>query len=183
MDFSSIFCELFSEGRMLTMTDITNATKTIDGKLRFLEFISEETDEIIQKNERKSVERQIKIYEAKFDEIEDLKLHLQELKLQAEEDPSEVKKWRLTINEKQKMLEPSYQRLQKVMQTFQDEEANIKEQERKQECEKEMAMEKMKLQQRLRMERQILESRSQSKSDMPGKSVMIKLPKLEITKI
>ena len=45
-----------------------------------------------------------------------------------------------------------------------------------------MAMEKMKLQQRLRMERQILESRSQSKSDMPGKSVMIKLPELEITK-
>ena len=167
---------------MLTMTDLTNATKTIDGKLRFLEFISEETDEIIQKNERKSVERQIKIYEAKFDEIEDLKLHIQELRLQAEEDPSEVKKWRLTINEKQKMLEPSYQRLQKVMQTFQDEEANIKEQERKQECEKEMAMEKMKLQQRLRMERQSLESRSQSKSDMPGKSVMIKLPKLEITK-
>ena len=63
-----------------------------------------------------------------------MKLHIQELKLQAEEDPSEVKKWRLTINEKQKMLEPSYQRLQKVMQKFEDEEANIKEQERKQEC-------------------------------------------------
>ena len=68
------------------------------------------------------------------------------------------------------------------MQKFQNEEAIIKEQEKKQECEKEMAMEKMKLQQRLRMERQILESRSQSKGDMPGKSVMIKLPKLEITK-
>ena len=77
---------------MFTMTDITNATKTIDGKFRFLEFISEETIQIIQKNERKPVERQIKIYEAKLDEIEDLKLYIQELKLQAEEDPSEVKK-------------------------------------------------------------------------------------------
>ena len=77
------------------------------------------------------------------------------------------------------MLEPSDQRLQKVMQKFQDEEANIKEQERKQEYEKEMAMEKMKLQQRLRMERQILESKSQSKSDMSSKPVTIKLPKLD----
>ena len=102
--FQAFFCELFGEGHMLTMTDLTNAAKRIDGKLRFLEFISEETDEIIQKNERNSVERQIKIYEAKFDEIKDLKLHIQELKLQAEEDPSEVKKWRLIINQKQSSL-------------------------------------------------------------------------------
>ena len=41
------------------------------------------------------------------------------------------------------MFESSYQRLQKVMQKFQEEETNIKERERKQEYEKEIAMEKM----------------------------------------
>ena len=69
----------FSESYMSTMTDLTNATRTIDGKFRFLEFISEKTDEIILRNERKLVERQIRICEARFDEIENLKLHIQKL--------------------------------------------------------------------------------------------------------
>eukprot|EP00794_Sanderia_malayensis_P015231 gene15231-16806_t len=71
------------------MAELTNAIKNIDGKLRFLEFLGEETEEIIEKNERKSITRQIKAYESKLEEIEELKLNIQELKIQAEEEPQE----------------------------------------------------------------------------------------------
>ena len=76
-----------------------------------------------------------------------MKLQLQELKLQAEEDPKKVRKWRLGINEKQKRFEPAMERLHEAMQRFQEEESKAREEERAKECEKELALERMKLQQ------------------------------------
>ncbi len=87
------------------MAELTNAVKNIDGKLG--EFLAEETKGIIEKNERKSIKRQIKVYEKKLEEIEELKLNIQELKIQAEEEPQEVRNWRKSISEKQKQFEPS----------------------------------------------------------------------------
>eukprot|EP00794_Sanderia_malayensis_P017403 gene17403-19146_t len=147
------------------MAELTNAVKNIDGKLRFLEFLGEETEEIIEKNERKSITRQIKAYESKLEEIEELKLNIQELKIQAEEEPQEVRNWRKCISEKQKQFEPLLERLQTAIRGFEENDKKNKQQEKEQEYEKEISLEKMKLQQRFEMEKQLIATRGQTKME------------------
>ena len=59
---------------MLTMTELQIATKKIDGKLEFLEFISVEMDKLVKRKERKPIERHIKAFETKVKEINALEL-------------------------------------------------------------------------------------------------------------
>eukprot|EP00794_Sanderia_malayensis_P004804 gene4804-5434_t len=153
------------------MAELTNAVKNIDGKLRFLEFLGEETEEIIEKNERKSITRQIKAYESKLEEIEELKLNIQELKIQAEEEPQEVRNWRKCISEKQKQFEPLLERLQTAIRGFEENDKKNKQQEKEQEYEKEISLEKMKLQQRFEMEKQLIATRGQTKMEVASRPV------------
>eukprot|EP00794_Sanderia_malayensis_P015513 gene15513-17094_t len=155
------------------MAELTNAVKNIDGKLRFLEFLGEETEEIIEKNERKSITRQIKAYESKLEEIEELKLNIQELKIQAEEEPQEVRNWRKCISEKQKQFEPLLERLQTAIRGFEENDKKNKQQEKEQEYEKEISLEKMKLQQRFEMEKQLIATRGQTKMEVASRPVTI----------
>eukprot|EP00794_Sanderia_malayensis_P000890 gene890-187_t len=153
------------------MAELTNAVKNIDGKLRFLEFLGEETEEIIEKNERKSNTRQINAYESKLEEIEELKLNIQELKIQAEEEPQEVRNWRKSISEKQKQFEPLLERLQTAIRGFEENDKKNKQQEKEQEYEKEISLEKMKLQQRFEMEKQLIATRGQTKMEVASRPV------------
>ena len=92
---------------MCTMMDLANTTETIHWKVRFWSSYPKRPMKIAE-NEIKSIERQSKIYKARSVELEDLKVHIPELKLQAKEDPSKEKKWLPTNNKKQNMFEPSY---------------------------------------------------------------------------
>eukprot|EP00794_Sanderia_malayensis_P001873 gene1873-2116_t len=159
------------------MAELTNAVKNIDGKLRFLEFLGEETEEIIEKNERKSITRQIKAYESKLEEIEELKLNIQELKIQAEEEPQEVRNWRKCISEKQKQFEPLLERLQTAIRGFEENDKKNKQQEKEQEYEKEISLEKMKLQQRFEMEKQLIATRGQTKMEVFHSLILEYCPK------
>jgi len=67
--------------------------KQLKGMTRLLEFISEETNEVLEKKEKEAVTRQIGVYEKKVREICELKLDIQELKLAEGQDPGEVRAW------------------------------------------------------------------------------------------
>eukprot|EP00794_Sanderia_malayensis_P014434 gene14434-15938_t len=155
------------------MAELTNAVKNIDGKLHYLEFLGEETEEIIEKNERKSITRQIKAYESKLEEIEKLKLNIQELKTQAEEEPQEVRNWQKSISEKQKQFEPLLERLQTAIRGFEKNDKKNKQQEKEQEYEKEISLDKMKLQQRFEMEKQLIATRGQPKMEVVSRPVTV----------
>ena len=67
--------------------------KQLKGKTRLLQFISEETNEVLEKKEKEAVTRQIGVYEKKAREICELKLNIQELILAEGQDPGEVRAW------------------------------------------------------------------------------------------
>ena len=66
---------------LMNQTDMDEFEKQLKGKTRLLDFISEETNEVLEKKEKDAVTRQIGVYEKKVTEICELKLNIQELKL------------------------------------------------------------------------------------------------------
>ena len=69
------------------MAEETQLVKKIEGKTNFLEFLREETEEILASNIHKDIVRQLRIYESKLGEIQDIKTAIQEFKLEAGEHP------------------------------------------------------------------------------------------------
>ena len=73
------------------MASEQEVSENLEGKLQFLTFIEEETRHDLQKHERKSIERQLSIYESKIDVIYVLKTNLTELKLGNGEEEAKVR--------------------------------------------------------------------------------------------
>ena len=68
--------------------------KSIKTKLALLQFADEETANIIEKTQLSSLERQRKIVEKKVDEVHNLKVEIQEAKLQRGEKKTDgIKEW------------------------------------------------------------------------------------------
>lgn len=67
--------------------------KSIETKLALLQFTDEETANIIEKAQLSSLERQRKIVEKKVDEVHNLKVEIQEAKLQRGEKTDDIKNW------------------------------------------------------------------------------------------
>eukprot|EP00795_Rhopilema_esculentum_P001423 gene1423-15844_t len=74
---------------MANKAELESLEKKIQGKTRLLEFISVETNEILSRKDKVSIDRQLGIYEKKITEIHDLKCEVQELKLEDEVEPTE----------------------------------------------------------------------------------------------
>ena len=70
-----------------------NLSKKVAGKLGLLKFIEDETRGILNTKDCKAIERQLKIYEYKIEEVYELKTNVQELKLENDDDPGEFRNW------------------------------------------------------------------------------------------
>ena len=166
------------------MAEAAALIKKIEGKTNFLEFLREETEEILVKNEQKVIVRQMRIYDSKLDEIQDLKTTIQEVKLEEGEDPDEVRKWRADMETKIRKFEPFIERLNSALGYFKQKEQQEKEEELKQakqrQFEIEIELEKLKFKQRLELEAKLEEIRA--KPEAKQKQMTVKLLKLEITK-
>ena len=86
--------------------EIGNLEKKIQGKTLLLSFIGEETNKILKRREYEAVSRQLGIYKKRVNEIQDVKLSIQELKLDEGEDPSEVHAWSNKISSEMNNFEP-----------------------------------------------------------------------------
>ena len=56
------------------MAEIDALNKKIHGEIKFLKFISEETEEILDKKEPRDMQRQLSVYETKLEEYQSLKM-------------------------------------------------------------------------------------------------------------
>ena len=70
-----------------------NLSKKVAGKLGLLKFIEDETRGILNTKDYKAIERQLKIYESKIEEVYELKTNVQELKLENDDEPGEIRNW------------------------------------------------------------------------------------------
>ena len=163
--------------------------KKIQGKTRLLEFISEETKAILARRDKESVERQLGIYEKRITEIHDLKCDVQELKLEDEADPTEVRSWSNKISEKIAEFEPIIAELKEVLteikQNFRSEEEKVMLLAKQKLLEQEAEFEQAKFEERIKQERKLEEIKqgSQTSTRSGGESSSkVKLHKLIITK-
>eukprot|EP00795_Rhopilema_esculentum_P000506 gene506-10185_t len=156
------------------MAVVEEFVKKIDKKLGFLSYLNEETEQIMQRKDQKEIERQSRVYETKVDEIQELKIQIQELKLEEGEIPSEVKKWRIGIEERLKEFQPIAAGMKEIIESF-------KHDAKKKEQEVDLELERQKFEQRLQLEAKLVELKGRSLvREKPVTAV--KLPKLSITK-
>ena len=75
------------------MADLKQISKKIKGKLRFLKFNLEETSKIIESGDLKAMKKQASVLESIIDKLHEFKLQIQEIKIESDVDPTEVRNW------------------------------------------------------------------------------------------
>ena len=182
-DYSELETSDSSAEAEAIMAEETQFVKKIEEKTNFLEFLRQETEEILARNLHKDIVRQLKIYESKFDEIQDLKTAIQELELEAGEDPDKVRKWR-DLKVEIKKFQPYTERLSSALHDFKKREQHEKEDElnqaKRRKFEMEIELKKLKFKQSLEFEAKLEEVRE--KPEVTQKQLSVKLAKLEMTK-
>ncbi|XP_065070928.1 uncharacterized protein LOC135695688 [Rhopilema esculentum] len=174
---------------MANKAELESLEKKIQGKTRLLEFISVETNEILSRKDKVSIERQLGIYEKKITEIHDLKCEVQELKLEDEVEPTEVRLWSNKISEKIKEFEPVIAELKGVLteikQNDWSEEEKVLLLAKQKLFAQEAEFEQAKFEERIKQERKLEEIKQGPKlsTSVGGEvSSKVKLPKLIISK-
>lgn len=80
-----------AEGEIKTMQE------KIQGKLKMLEFTAGDTAKVIETGDLKTIERHGSALEHVIDKIHQLKLEVQELRIESGNDPVEVRLWTETL--------------------------------------------------------------------------------------
>ena len=75
------------------MSDLPNALQKIETKFRLVTLAENECTHILQRNKIKELEKHIAVMESKSNEIRDLKLTVQEIRLEKDESVKDVEKW------------------------------------------------------------------------------------------
>lgn len=174
---------------MANKSKLESLEKKIQGKTRLLEFICEETNEILARKNKESIERQLGIYENRINEIHQLKCDVQELKLEDEADPTEVRSWSNKINEKIAEFEPIIAQVKGVLteikQDYQKEEEKVMLLTKQKLFEQEAEFQQAKFEERIKQERKLEEIKQGPKTSTGTggeTSNKVKLPKLIISK-
>jgi chromosome segregation ATPase len=154
------------------MATIKGLLKSIENKIRMLEFTSEDIPSVLNN---------------KLQEVHDLEVQAQEAKIENDENPNEIRKWSAEIEDEVAKSEQSVQELQEAIKRANQteiEQTKMQEQEfatklREQQFEQEMKFKQAKLQQKLQFEKSQLESSKKQENEAKAHT---KLPKLVITK-
>ncbi len=110
------------------IAELEELEKKIKGKVNFLKFLSKETEEILSNNEPKDIDRHHKVYKFyKLDEIKNMKVSIQELKLESGENPADVRKWRAELEVNIRKFDPFISRLNAILDEFKQREEQKKE--------------------------------------------------------
>ncbi|CAB3997896.1 Hypothetical predicted protein [Paramuricea clavata] len=79
------------------MATLEGLLKSIENKIRMLEFTSEDIPSVLDKKHVPTMERKLKTLNNKLQEVHDLEVQAQEAKLEKDENPSEIRKWSAEI--------------------------------------------------------------------------------------
>ena len=163
--------------------------KSIETKLALLQFTDEETANIIEKAQLSSLERQRKIVERKVDEVHNLKVEIQEAKLQRGEKTGDIKEWTGEIDAALSKFEHSISEMEKIakeikrkkLEEEKQAELSFTAQMKEKQFEKELQFEEEKHEKRLHLEKKFGEESKGYATSHAQKVVNSKLPKLVIT--
>ena len=75
------------------MSDLPNALQKIETKFRLVTLAENECTHILQRNKIKELEKHIAVMESRSNEIRDLKLTVQEIRLEKDKSVKNVEKW------------------------------------------------------------------------------------------
>jgi chromosome segregation ATPase len=167
------------------MAMLEGLLKSIENKIRMLEFTSEDIPTVLDKKHVPvpTMERKLKTLNNKLQEVHDLEVQAQEAKIEKDENPNEIRKWSAEIEGEVAKFEQSVQELQEAIKRANQteiEQTKMQEEEfatklREQQFEQEMKFEQAKLQ----LEKSQLESSKKQENEAKAHT---KLPKLVITK-
>ena len=79
------------------MATVEKSLKEINGKLKLLKFIRNDTPRILEKKSLKAMERHLKVFENKIEESHELRARVQEFRIENGDEPEEIRKWSLEI--------------------------------------------------------------------------------------
>lgn len=161
--------------------------KKIQKKLSMLKFTREETTRVLEKNTSRALERHLRGFNQQIDDVHALMMTVQELKIEAEEDPAKVREWSQKIEGELAEFEDITEELHTRMRALQREEQQritredeeLKEEGRRREFDEALKLEEAKMDVKRRFEKEIAESREKSMKEQQGR---VKLPKLVISK-
>ena len=106
------------------MATYEDKIKAVGTKVAMLEFKDKETGSAITKGPLLQLERQRKILEKKLAEVHNLKLEIQEAKLECGEEAEEVKAWSKEIEAKLVKFEQSVNNVEKITKEIKRKEMN-----------------------------------------------------------
>ena len=135
--------------------DLATSEKKLQGKLKLLKLLNEDTQNIIDQRNLEAIEGHLSTIRNKLSEVQDLKVSIQELKFEDSKDETDIRTWIAQID--------------KDIKQFQGVGTELKE------------IEKIKFEEKLNYEKQLEELHSKTSNPTQGAS-KVKLPKLIITK-
>ncbi|XP_028404021.1 uncharacterized protein LOC114526636 [Dendronephthya gigantea] len=161
--------------------------KQLKTKADLLRLTNEETREIITKAKTNELERQRKTLNDKLQEVHDLKLRIQEIKLGEGITPDEVRAWTEGIKSNDIIpIENAISELETVIETTKKNELRKKEnlaaQGRDEQYQEKLKYDKEKLELQLVYEKKITEERTKRSSKNESRKPNVRLQKLQITK-
>ena len=146
--------------------DIPTADKKLQGKLKLLKLLSEDTKAILEQRDLEIIERHLNTIQKKLSEVQDLKVSIQELKF--ENDVSETVRIRDWSAEVEKNIEPFKEvgnELKEVVKKMKQEEAEkadkIKQEQR---INLEKEIEKIEFEEKINYEKQLEDMHSKASS-------------------
>ena len=162
------------------MSEIKALEEKIDGKLRMLNFTTDDTMKILEARDVKTIERHGSAVESFMDKVHQLKLQVQELRMEKGDVPDEVRLWTQTSEAKVSKYEDVLKEVKRVAVDIRsDEEEKRKGEKRKRILDEQMELEKVKLEMHAKFEKSIKGTPGDSQNlNSPG----AKLPKLVMSK-
>ena len=169
------------------MATYEDKIKAVGTKLAMLEFTGKETESVIAKGHLLSLERQPKILEKRLEEVHNLKVEIQDAKLERSEKAEYVKAWSEDIEAKLVKFEQLVNSVEKITKEIkrkemeEEKQAELKftAQMKENQFEKELRFEKEKYEKKIQLEKKLEEN---LKGMMSHKVANTKLSKLVITK-
>ena len=162
------------------MAELKTLQDKIEGKLKMLNFTVEDTPKILDANDVKAIERHGSALESIIDKTHQLKLEVQELRIESDEDPTDVRKWSETLEAQLGKFEATLKEVKRVAAVIMLAEQEKREEEkRKRILDEEIELEKAKFDARAKLEKT---AKTSSEDSENLNSVGAKLPKLEISK-
>ena len=162
--------------------NLATSEKKLQGKLKLLKLLIEDTQTIIDQRNLEAIERYLSTIRNRLSEVQDLKVSIQELKFEDGKDETDIRTWSAQIDKNIKQFQGVGTELKEIVKEMKQEEAEREDrikQEQRINLEKEI--EKTKFKEKLNYEKQLQELHSKTLNPTQGAS-KVKLPKLIITK-